>query len=245
MTMRKRIDFRRRKTNSSSKFHLFPGFAQPPRSHRPSSFRLRLNTFKSPSRSGMYAAPSTPLPAQYGATLYFIREQDSSSAAYQVLFFFEKHGTNPLCQAVARQTLNLRLRERSRKALPAFGEHGRPIQPIQLHYTKNLRRPPACPRQSLSDGGRRKSVKKSKCQSFKPAKAGQIFESCKVFKCLCGGGKQTHRPKAPSCTPAPPNRHGATDRRRTGRERTQPNSRRGREFASFQCATIHIKVGVF
>ena len=72
-----------------SRFHLFEGFVQLLSSQKPPSFRFTLKTFKSPSESVLRATPSVPLPARFGATLYFIREQNSASAAHQVFSFLK------------------------------------------------------------------------------------------------------------------------------------------------------------
>ena len=74
-----------------SRFHLFEGFVQLSSSQKPSSFRFMLKTFKSPSESEsvLRATPSVPLPARFGATLYFICDLKSTSAAHQVFSFLK------------------------------------------------------------------------------------------------------------------------------------------------------------
>ena len=135
--MRKRNDFRKRKTNSLSRFHLFVGFAQLLSSQKPSSFRFTLNTFGLPSESVLYAAPSISPPAQMpigkGATLYFIREQDSASVAYQVNFFLRQNA-NHSAESLNRPRSQFTLAGKVSKSL----NHS--MQPIQINNTKKLRR---------------------------------------------------------------------------------------------------------
>lgn len=83
-----RKDFRRLKTNSLSGFHLFSGLAQLSFNQRPLSLRSRLNTFGLPLRSVMYITPSMPLSFECSQDCILLVIFKSTSAIYQVFFFF-------------------------------------------------------------------------------------------------------------------------------------------------------------